>query len=286
MKEKIHIENPCLADWHKMTPAKSGRFCDSCRKVVIDFSDKTQEEVISYISKAADKNICGRYHERHTTVASGKWYDFLNKIELIFSGLKMQRLGVFLISTLLFFSACRRELLGKKQMLRKNELGKNHPTIMVKGKLTVVGSQNKVVRSQDKINEKDLLETSSSSFNKSMEFNVGQRFKLSHIYFDQGKYNLQDASKPELDDLIEFMTKFPHVRIRLEGHTTADGDPQKCIELSENRVKEVKKYLVEKGIAENRVEWVGYGGSKPLNSGDTPALKLLNRRVEMVIIEK
>jgi outer membrane protein OmpA-like peptidoglycan-associated protein len=269
MKEKIHIENPCPADWHKMTPAKNGRFCDSCQKVVIDFSDKTQEEIISYISKAANKDICGRYQERHTSVASGKWYDFLNKIELIFSGLRMQKLGIFLISTLLFFSACRRELVGKPKVPKKNELGKKPPKVIM-----VVPPQNKI------------LETSSPSFNKSMEFNVGQRFKLSHIYFDQGKYNLQDASKSELDDLVEFMKKFPDVRIRLEGHTTADGDPQKCIELSENRVKEVKKYLVEKGIADSRVEWIGYGGAKPLTSGSTPELKKLNRRVEMVIIEK
>jgi outer membrane protein OmpA-like peptidoglycan-associated protein len=116
---------------------------------------------------------------------------------------------------------------------------------------------------------------------------VGVKLELSHIYFDQGKAHLQDASKTELDELVAFMKKFPHVRIRLEGHTTNDGNPQKCIILSEDRVKEVKKYLVAKGIADNRVEWIGYGGAKPLMNPDgTPGKKELNRRVEVEVIEK
>jgi outer membrane protein OmpA-like peptidoglycan-associated protein len=114
----------------------------------------------------------------------------------------------------------------------------------------------------------------------------GVKLEMGHIYFDQGKAHLKDASKPELNELVELMKKHPKLRIRLEGHTTNDGNPQKNIILSEDRVKEVKKYLVEKGIAENRVEWIGYGGAKPLiNRDGTPGKKELNRRVEVEIIE-
>jgi outer membrane protein OmpA-like peptidoglycan-associated protein len=82
------------------------------------------------------------------------------------------------------------------------------------------------------------------------------------------------------------MNKYPTVRIRLEGHTDNQGNPVANKELSENRVKETKKYLVEHGIADNRIEWVGYGGTRALNSNRVEALRKLNRRVEVVIIDK
>jgi outer membrane protein OmpA-like peptidoglycan-associated protein len=118
------------------------------------------------------------------------------------------------------------------------------------------------------------------------EIKVDQKMKLSHIYFERSKYNLLVTSFPELNDLVTFMKKYPTVRIRLEGHTDNVGNPQRNLELSENRAKEVKKYLVEQGIDENRIECIGYGGQRPTYSNADEKLRAKNRRVEVVIIGK
>ena len=46
----------------------------------------------------------------------------------------------------------------------------------------------------------------------------------------------------------------------------------------------MKRYLVSKGIAANRIETVGYGPSRPINTNKTLKERPENRRVEMVIV--
>lgn len=111
---------------------------------------------------------------------------------------------------------------------------------------------------------------------------VGTKITLNNIYFAQSKYELQAESYPELNRLVEVMKQNPQMQIRLEGHTDIIGDFDANLELSRNRVFAVKRYLVGKGIAEPRIEAVGYGHSRPINSTrGTPHPE--NRRVEMVI---
>jgi outer membrane protein OmpA-like peptidoglycan-associated protein len=139
------------------------------------------------------------------------------------------------------------------------------------------------------VKKDSVFATAGVAFKKNMNkemIHVGQKLELSHIYFERGKSALLNTSMPELNDLVSFMNKYPTVRIRLEGHTDNQGNPVANKELSENRVKETKKYLVEHGIADDRIEWVGYGGARALNSNRVEALRKLNRRVEVVIIDK
>lgn len=55
----INIPEPCHEDWNKMTPKNQGRHCDACQKTVIDFSTKTDEQVIKTIESTG--NLCGRF---------------------------------------------------------------------------------------------------------------------------------------------------------------------------------------------------------------------------------
>ncbi|MFC5271858.1 hypothetical protein [Adhaeribacter terreus] len=63
-KAKLHITipEPCEQDWNMMTPQGDGRFCDVCQKCVIDFSTKTDREVIEIFSRSNHK-VCGRFRE-------------------------------------------------------------------------------------------------------------------------------------------------------------------------------------------------------------------------------
>jgi hypothetical protein len=61
-KSTIHIQipEPCHEDWNKMTATKKGKFCQVCTKEVIDFTAKSDEEIIKLLSN--QENTCGRFY--------------------------------------------------------------------------------------------------------------------------------------------------------------------------------------------------------------------------------
>jgi hypothetical protein len=59
MKYKISIPEPCHEDWNKMTPNEKGRFCDSCEKTIIDFTNYSKFELAKRINSG--ESICGRF---------------------------------------------------------------------------------------------------------------------------------------------------------------------------------------------------------------------------------
>lgn len=65
MKEKrlsLSITNPCSENWNNFTPTSTGGFCASCQKNVVDFTNKTDEEILHFLlNKPA--NTCGRFRE-------------------------------------------------------------------------------------------------------------------------------------------------------------------------------------------------------------------------------
>jgi hypothetical protein len=58
---KISIPKPCNQNWSEMTPEQQGAFCKVCAKVVIDFSDMSDEEVLAYFEKKKEEKTCGRF---------------------------------------------------------------------------------------------------------------------------------------------------------------------------------------------------------------------------------
>ena len=81
------------------------------------------------------------------------------------------------------------------------------------------------------------------------------------------------------------MKEHPNMEIQMNGHTDNQGNAKLNVELSENRVKAVKEYLVTRGIDPHRIKGKGYGGSKPIASNSSEATRRLNRRVEMVVLK-
>lgn len=70
----ILIPNPCSESWDKMMPAMKDRHCAVCSKVVVDFSNCPNEEIIRYFSLNKDRKTCGRFrveqvHNRNTQPA-------------------------------------------------------------------------------------------------------------------------------------------------------------------------------------------------------------------------
>lgn len=61
--KQISIPTPCHEDWSNMTPAEKGKHCSLCNKVVIDFTDKSEEELTTLMGSATGK-VCGRFNRK------------------------------------------------------------------------------------------------------------------------------------------------------------------------------------------------------------------------------
>lgn len=114
---------------------------------------------------------------------------------------------------------------------------------------------------------------------------AGSVIVLNNLIFEIAKSKIDPESYTQLDNIVDMMNENPKMIIQLEGHTDYLGNEKKNLNLSQERVDAVKNYLVNKGIAKNRVKTAAFGGSKPLSREDTPEAHRLNRRVELRILQ-
>lgn len=114
---------------------------------------------------------------------------------------------------------------------------------------------------------------------------VGEVIRLDNILFETGKSELLNGSHVELNRLAELLNDNPTMEIRISGHTDSKGRPEKNMQLSEQRARAVYEYLMSKGV-KNRVEFKGYGSTKPIAPNDTESGRRQNRRVEFEVLKQ
>jgi len=127
---------------------------------------------------------------------------------------------------------------------------------------------------------------------------VGDRFVIqSEILFDAGQAALNPAGLPELDKLAAALLDVareipPDIAwvLRVDGHT--DARPIRSVqfpsnwELSAARSIAVVRYLITRGIPENRLLAAGFGEFQPLELGDSDEILRRNRRIELKLTER
>ena len=102
--------------------------------------------------------------------------------------------------------------------------------------------------------------------------------------FEKGKADLSEGAKFVLHDLAKVMEKNPELRLRLEGHTSAEGDAAFNQKLSGDRAQAAVTFLVDhEGIDASRLEAVGKGSSELKNKENPLAPE--NRRTEFIVLE-
>ena len=101
------------------------------------------------------------------------------------------------------------------------------------------------------------------------------------ILFDTGKATIKEQSAAVLGDIIGILNEYSNAKFNIEGHTDSVGSEKSNQKLSEERASSVMNYLIEHGIASNRLSAKGYGESKPLDTNNTAAGRANNRRVEI-----
>ena len=88
--------------------------------------------------------------------------------------------------------------------------------------------------------------------------------KTPDIRFDYNMWYLRRETRIAVDEVIKIMKSHKEIKVEIGTHTDIRGNASYNKTLSQKRANSVKKYMIEKGISENRVEAIGYGESKPL----------------------
>lgn len=110
---------------------------------------------------------------------------------------------------------------------------------------------------------------------------------LDAVYFETGRTDISINSKPYLDMLAKMLTKYPKLKIEVDGHTDSVGGDAYNQRLSEGRAMAVRTYLVSQVPELNgRLTANGFGESRPKADNGTAEGRTLNRRTELRVLNR
>jgi OmpA-OmpF porin, OOP family len=107
-----------------------------------------------------------------------------------------------------------------------------------------------------------------------------------NIEFESGSNRLTPQAEKSLQSLFNDLVVASNLKVEVHGHTDNAGDPNKNMQLSEDRAFAVKQWLEKKSSSnfpDGRVSIIAHGQMTPLVSNGTPEGKAKNRRVTIVM---
>jgi outer membrane protein OmpA-like peptidoglycan-associated protein len=104
------------------------------------------------------------------------------------------------------------------------------------------------------------------------------------VHFASNKAKILPDSQELLNQVADVIKSSADLRVRIEGHTDSSGSASRNMKLSQARADAVRTYLIEKGVAADRLIAVGYGSTKPIASNANKKGRSMNRRVDFKII--
>lgn len=105
---------------------------------------------------------------------------------------------------------------------------------------------------------------------------------LQRVNFDFDRATIRPEDREKLDQDAATLKEWGDVKVEIAGYTDSVGSAQYNRGLSVRRAEAVRRYLIEKGIAADRLTLKGYGEAMPLADNATAAGRAMNRRVELV----
>jgi outer membrane protein OmpA-like peptidoglycan-associated protein len=118
----------------------------------------------------------------------------------------------------------------------------------------------------------------------------GTVLQLRRIYYNYNDATIRPDARPDLDNLITLLKKYPDMEIELGSHTDSRGKGEYNKDLSQRRADNAVQYLILGGVAPERVKAVGFGETVLLNrcKDGTRCLEAehqKNRRTEVKIVK-
>ena len=103
------------------------------------------------------------------------------------------------------------------------------------------------------------------------------------VHFDFDQSDLRAEDRAILDAKVPILQANSNVTIRISGHADERGSDEYNLALGQRRAAAVKQYLVQRGIADSRIETVSYGEERPIAQGSDEGAYAQNRRAEFEI---
>lgn len=109
-----------------------------------------------------------------------------------------------------------------------------------------------------------------------------RKLVLEGVNFDHDKATLRKDAHPILDKMAATLNEWGDVKVEIAGYTDSTGAAKYNQKLSERRANAVRTYLIEKGVAADRLTAKGFGETHPVATNKTADGRFQNRRVELV----
>lgn len=107
---------------------------------------------------------------------------------------------------------------------------------------------------------------------------------MMRVHFDYDSDALRADAQSTLDQKVAILNANPAIRLRIGGHTDARGSDEYNMALGLRRANAARRYLVDRGVADSRLETVSYGEEQPMAQGNDEGAWSQNRRAEFQIL--
>jgi outer membrane protein OmpA-like peptidoglycan-associated protein/uncharacterized membrane protein YeaQ/YmgE (transglycosylase-associated protein family) len=111
-------------------------------------------------------------------------------------------------------------------------------------------------------------------------------FVFENLTFDGPAIKTSPESENSVTVIGTLLKSFPHVQLRIDGHTDAHPDAAESRRLALARATAVRDLLTRAGVPAERITIEAFGHEKPIAPNDTEENRMKNRRVELTIVKK
>ena len=129
--------------------------------------------------------------------------------------------------------------------------------------------------------ETDLLDIGAKSLEE-----LNTEGHLKDVQFEYDSADLSPAMRATIEENAAWLSRYPSVRILVEGHCDERGTVEYNLALGEERARAVRDYLRDLGVDSGRMRIISYGKEFPLDPGHHEAAWRRNRRAHLEIIAK
>lgn len=112
-----------------------------------------------------------------------------------------------------------------------------------------------------------------------------KRIVLRGVNFDYDSSEIRAVDRPVLDEAVRQLNEQSQIALAIEGHTDSRGTDEYNQALSIRRAEAVFRYLVNKGLAPERMRPEGFGESRPVADNESDTGRAQNRRVELRVLK-